>query len=243
MGETSEQVQQSVAFTYDWYANFLADIDAAGYTFRSFEDDLGDGDVVLRHDVDLSVDDALEMARLEAAQDVSATYFVLLSSALYNPFRGSTRRAIREIASLGHDVALHFSTHEYWDANEPPKTEALEARVAEELAVLETVTGKSTSVVSFHRPPEWVFGESYDGFTSTYEQRFFEAVEYVADSKMRWREQVPDVASFSDTVQVLTHPGLWSDVDSSFEERIEAAAAATCRFASREAHREFLGGR
>lgn len=242
MGKPPEQVQRSMEFTYDWYAGFLADVQAAGYAFRSFDDDLGRDDVVLRHDVDLSVDAALTMARLEAAQGVTATYFVLLSSPLYNPFRGAVRDAIREIASLGHHVGLHFSTHEYWDADEPPARDELEARVDAELDGLATVTGERYDVVSFHKPPEWVFGETYDGFTSAYAQRFFEDVEYVADSRMRWRDDPPDVADFGDTVQVLTHPGLWSDADGSFADRVEDAATATCRYASREAHREFLGG-
>ncbi len=242
MGETSKQLQRTVDFTYDWYGDFLDDVKAAGYAFRSFHDDLTAGDVVLRHDVDLSVDDALTMARLEADRDVTATYFVLLSSALYNPLRGETRDAVREIQSLGHEVALHFSTHEYWPADSPPGDDELQARVAEELAILETVTGDDRRLVSFHKPPQWTFARSYDGFTSTYEARFFEDVQYVADSRQRWRDDPPAVEDFEDTVQVLTHPGLWANEDGAFDERIEQAVTASCKTAGRTAGREFLGG-
>ncbi|NHN43174.1 hypothetical protein G9C85_16265 [Halorubellus sp. JP-L1] len=243
MEESPEQVQRPMEFTYDWYADFLSDLQADGYTCRTFHEDLGDGDVVLRHDVDLSVDAAARMAALEAAQNVQSTYFFLLSSMLYNPMRGDARRTIRDISSLGHQVGLHFSTHEYWGADEEPSRAELEARVADELETFETVLGESTDVVSFHKPPSWVFGESYDGFESTYAQRFFEDVEYVADSRMRWRDDPPDVADFSGPVQVLSHPGLWREDDGTFRDRIGEAVMESCQTAGREADREFLGGR
>jgi len=40
--------------------------------------------------------------------------------------------------------------------------------------MLESVTGVSVDTVSFHVPPEWVLRRSFDGFVSTYEERFLE---------------------------------------------------------------------
>ena len=43
-----------------------------------------DGDVILRHDVDLSLDAALRMAELEADAGAAATYFLMTGSVFYN---------------------------------------------------------------------------------------------------------------------------------------------------------------
>ena len=42
-----------VGFTYDWYRTFLADLRERGRRFRSYDDTLTAGDVLLRHYVDL----------------------------------------------------------------------------------------------------------------------------------------------------------------------------------------------
>ena len=79
MSERAEQSTQhdsptgTVEFTYDWYRDFLRRLSAEGYDFRSFDDSLGDGDVVLRHDIDLSLDAAVKMARIEANAGVEST--------------------------------------------------------------------------------------------------------------------------------------------------------------------------
>ena len=231
------------AFTYDWYREFLERLRSAGYRFRSFDDDPDDGGVFLRHDVDLSPRRALEMARLEADAGVSATYLFLLSSPLYNPFEGEQRTNIREIASLGHDVGIHFSTHQYWAKDDPPTDAALRDRVAAERSAFDAVIDADAApAVSFHIPPDWVLDRRFDGFRSAYEPALFSEIGYVADSGQRWREDPPRIAELPDALQVLTHPGLWGDEDASFERRIERAAVDAGSRAWELAHREFVDG-
>ena len=55
-----------MAFTYQWYQRFLQELRAHGYRFRPFSASIGYGDIVLRHDMDLSVDAAVTMAHIEA---------------------------------------------------------------------------------------------------------------------------------------------------------------------------------
>ena len=240
----AEQLNQSlgdVEFTHHWYRGFLQRLLADGYEFRAFSDAIGSGDVLLRHDIDLSVDAAVRMARIEAELNVQSTYCVLLTSPLYNPFEGEYRDALREIESLGHEVALHFSTHEYWSADEPPNEAAIEDRVREERAVLETLVSP-TETVSFHRPPSWVLDRSFDGFESTYAPAHFSDIGYVADSNQRWREEPPVVEAFPETVQLLTHPGLWAETDGEFDQRIERAISDACRHGERNTRSEFNSG-
>ena len=100
---------RAIAFTHQWYRQFLQELRANGYQFRSFSASLGDGDVVLRHDVDLSIDAAVTMAHTEADLGIESTYCVLLTSPLYNPNEATHREALQTIESLGHDVTLHLA--------------------------------------------------------------------------------------------------------------------------------------
>ena len=68
---------------------------------------------ILRHDIDMSPQQALEIARIEAGLGIRATYTVLLTGEFYNPFEASTRALLREIKALGHDIGLHFDAAYY----------------------------------------------------------------------------------------------------------------------------------
>ena len=74
----------SCAFTLDHYDELLEAARAGGYRFAGFESPPGRGDLLLRHDVDLSLDAALRIAELEAAAGASATYFLMTESVFYN---------------------------------------------------------------------------------------------------------------------------------------------------------------
>jgi len=233
----------NVDFTFGWYRTFLERLRSDGYRFRSFEEGADGDGVFLRHDVDLSISAALDVARLEANLDVTSTYLFLLTSPLYNPFEAEQRARIEEIADLGHDVGLHFSTHQYWPKEDPPEEEALRDRVVAERSAMETMVDVDVAeTTSFHIPPEWMLDREIAGLQSTYEPAFFSEMGYVADSGQRWRDDPPTVGSLPDRVQVLTHPGLWGDVDAEFERRIEAAADDAVTRTRLQTHREFIDG-
>ena len=54
----------SCAFSLDHYGELLEAARAGGYSFAGFESPPRPGDLLLRHDVDLSLDAALRMAEL-----------------------------------------------------------------------------------------------------------------------------------------------------------------------------------
>ena len=233
--------QRQFAFTLDRYRELLESLRAAGYTFRSFGEPAEDS-VILRHDVDLSTTAALRMAQVESSLGVTSTYHVLLSSPLYNPFEAVTRVRIKQLESLGHDVALHFSTHAYWDG-EPADESALLDRVDAELTALDSLLSEDVAeTVSFHIPPEWVLDRSFPGVHSAYEPRYFADIGYVADSGQRWREEPPRVDDLPSTVQLLVHPGLWGASDEGFEACVDRAIDEATTHVRDAAHREFIDG-
>lgn len=72
-----------------------------------------DKQILLRHDVDLSLDYALDMALLEKDNGIHATYYILLSSSLYTPLSPEGRGKVKAIREAGHEVALHVDSRYY----------------------------------------------------------------------------------------------------------------------------------
>ncbi|MGZ4395766.1 MAG: hypothetical protein ACXVZ2_10440, partial [Gaiellaceae bacterium] len=74
----------SCALDLEHYRELLEAIRAGGYRFAFFDRPPEPGTVILRHDVDLSLDAALTMAELEAEAGAAATYFLMTRSEFYN---------------------------------------------------------------------------------------------------------------------------------------------------------------
>lgn len=211
-----------VQYTYDWYQNFIQELDHSGYEFHKFNSFDRDNSqaVIIRHDVDWSPQAAAKIAEIESECDVNSTYFFLVTSPFYNLLSESVRGLIRQIESLGHNIGLHFSVHQYWNNKRPPDEE-LTAAIKREQSVLQTVVDNLANQVAFHNPPEWIIDEEFDQFSSTYEPQFISSADYVADSLYRWKDDSPKPESFGDRVQILTHPALWGSEAATPQERIQ----------------------
>ena len=101
-------------FTYGAYKEMLNSLRDHGYKFADYINcDDYERCVILRHDIDDSVECALKMAQIEAAEKVKSTYFVLLTSEFYNVASKANKEKILEIKELGHDIGLHFDELNY----------------------------------------------------------------------------------------------------------------------------------
>lgn len=205
-------------FTFDRYVDVLTCLLDAGLEPRRYDDPIHEDTLLLRHDVDWSPRKALRIAELEADNGVRSTFFFLLTSPFYNPFNQQVREIINNVTEMGHDVGVHFSTHQYWTT--APPAEELTTRVEREIETLRAITDTTIDVVSFHNPPEWIIRERFDGFHNTYEPRFFDDIAYRADSNQRWREQPPFEGGIPAPLQILTHPVLWGERDAYATDRL-----------------------
>lgn len=212
---------QRLSYTLEEYEKLLESLLADGYSFTGFSP-LAEGEIALRHDVDLSPETALEMARIETRLGIRATYCFLVTTPIYNLLAVEENEALREIDGLGHDVALHFNTHYYW--NERPPSAEFKRRVRAEREVLDRLV-KESGVVSFHRPPEWVLGEAFEGFENAYGPRYFTEVDYCSDSSQKWRREPPFPDGRPDRFQLLVHPGLWGAAGREFAEIVAGVEA------------------
>ncbi len=78
-----------------------------------FHDKVYDKQILLRHDVDLSLHYALDMALVEKDQGIRATYYILLHSSLYSPLSPEGRETVRKIKEAGHEIGLHIDSRYY----------------------------------------------------------------------------------------------------------------------------------
>ena len=103
-----------INFTYKSFAELIALLRGSGYSFANFTNhDNVNKPVILRHDIDLSLGKALELARIEHENNVSATYFVLLSTDFYNIFSIKSNEILVKILGLNHEIGLHFDETRY----------------------------------------------------------------------------------------------------------------------------------
>lgn len=184
------------------------------YVFRRFTDySPSERFVLWRHDVDFSPQAAVKMAEREAAENVVATYFVLLHSDFYNLLERDVTNCVRRLVQLGHDVGLHFDP-EYDQVSDEP---ALVAGLTRERRLLEEVVSRPVTTFSFHNPNErtavWNAPE-YAGMVNAAASYFYTGVSFCSDSNGYWRRRrLEDVltAASDERLQVLTHPEMWQD--------------------------------
>lgn len=172
----------------------------------------------LRHDVDLSLDRARDLALVERDWGVRATYHVMFASPFYDPSSTSGRAELAEIARAGHEVGLHYYAPR--DAGGP--AELLDA-ISAECARLEDIVGAHVRSLSFHIPPPSMIqgpllvAERVNAYAADLMQW------YLSDSAGRWREGDPreSIASpRSSVLQLLVHPIWWGVENERPEDRL-----------------------
>jgi hypothetical protein len=178
----------SCSFDLDHYRELLAAARAGGYRFAHFDRPPAPGDLLLRHDVDLSLDAALVLAELEAEEDASATYFLMTESVFYNLASSEGVRATARLRELGHRIGLHaVYPHAAFDQRFDP-------------------------VLAWHNPdPEYMTRAVTHGVNAM-QPGYFDPSTYRSDSNRRWRSGCPhdDLRGGRfPWLQLLTHPEIW----------------------------------
>ena len=175
-------------FSLDHYAELLDAARAGGYRFQHFDRLPEAGDVLLRHDVDLSLDAALRLAELEASAGATATYFLMTESVFYNLASAEGREAIERLRGLGHRVGLHAVY---------PRLELDE---------------RFDAAVAWHNPDPEYMRVPVDGAVNVMQDGYFDPATYRSDSNQHWRSGCPHDALREGAfpwLQLLTHPEIW----------------------------------
>lgn len=170
------------------YEVLLEAAQAGGYRFVAFDKDPEPGDVFLRHDVDLALEAAVAMGRLEAEMGVRATYFLMTRSVFYNLASRAGERALGELRSLGHSVG-HHAIWPHVDLDD-----------------------RFDRVVAWHNPDPEYMGDPIPGAVNPMEEPWFSPGHYRSDSNQLWRSGCPHgplARKELDWLQLLVHPEIW----------------------------------
>ncbi|HUF00939.1 MAG TPA: hypothetical protein VMN35_00810 [Gaiellaceae bacterium] len=195
----------SCSFDLDHYRELLEAARLGGYRFARFGDGPERGDLLLRHDVDLSLAAALEMAEVEAELEARTTYLLMTESVFYNLASPEGVAAIARLRELGHAVGLH----------------AVHPNVV--------LDDRFDPVVSWHNPKPGYMSEPIEGAVNAYAEPYFSPQTYRSDSNQRWRAGCPHEelrAGAFPWLQVLVHPEIWVYPGSTMDQTMRAMVAA-----------------
>jgi hypothetical protein len=198
------------SFTLEHYRELLRGAQDAGYRFAGFDAPPRSGDLLVRHDVDLSLGAALAMAELEAEVGASSTWFLMTRSVFYNLLSEEGERAIARLRKLGGRVA-HHAVWPHVDLDD-----------------------RFEPVVAWHNPDRAYQNAPIEGATNAMEPPWFDSVHFRSDSNQSWRAH--DVAGGCpheelargalDWLHVNIHPEIWVYEGESMRETMESFLSA-----------------
>lgn len=176
--------------------------------------------VIMRHDVEFSIERAYKMSLVESEEAFSSTYFVQITNNSYNAFSKTSIDMIKDMAARGHTIGLHYHL------NGELNPILVRDGVRDQLRIMSEMLGMEINCYSFHRPVKEVYyyNISIPYTINAYSKEFFTYAEnvkdddildvkYIADSKHRWNYGYPDYKTLMkyDKVQILVHPFSWTE--------------------------------
>lgn len=189
-------------FAYAEYSAFLERSKARAPLFP-LRDSSGQPGIILRHDVDLDVEPALQLSEVEASVGVRSSFFFLVTADTYNVQAAVNRRALGTMHAAGFEIGLHFDPSIY----ETAVPEELDVHARREAGVLENIIGAAVTSVSLHNPSIRNEFPLLPSFKNAYDPSIFRPEIYLSDSRLIFRTD-PDVfvSSVSGVAQLLFHP-------------------------------------
>lgn len=226
-------------FTYSSYRDLTALLREQGYAICSYHNyEAQRRCAILRHDIDNSPEAALRLAETEAEASVFSTWFVMVTSDLYNPASARNLAALSALRRMGHEIGLHFDEKAYGDSLPPAR---LVPAIQREAGILSDILGEPVTTVSMHRPSRQTLEADLriPGMVNSYGHTFFRDFKYLSDSRRRWREPVCEIirSRAHERLHILTH-AFW------YHEREQSIGETVGRFvrgANRERYEQLRG--
>ena len=167
--------------------------------------------IILRHDIDFSLDNALKFANIENKLGISSTYFIRLHSKYYNPLEYNSYNIIKAIQGLGHEIGFHQEPD--FSSLFPNPNEYLKQEIKSFNLLFQThIKGVST-----HEPDRrgiQITPQNISEFDLEYESYFpifTQQMKYISDSGARWREGCMSewINQEKSKLYINTHPFWW----------------------------------
>ncbi len=206
-------------FSYEDYKAIIRIIKTTGLQTDYMHALTRDRFIIMRHDVEYSVERAYELAKVEESMDFTSNYFFQWTNNSYNILSRKNMDRIKDMHERGHNIGLHFALNGLTDMEQVKK------RIVQEFNILSEMFGFPITQFSVHRPSKDVLRENIKlpGIINAYQDEFFTfgenvtedtpvAVKYLSDANHIWRYGYPDEKNIleHDKVQILTHPFAWT---------------------------------
>jgi hypothetical protein len=193
-------------FTLDHYRDLLRAAKAGGYRLVGFDHPPEPGDLIVRHDVDLSLVAALRMAEVEADAGAWSTWTLMTRSAFYNLDSVEGEHAIARLRALGGRIAHHA----VW-----PHVD---------------LDGRFEPVVAWHNPDLDYVMEPIGGATNPMSPPWYDPERFRSDSNQRWGHRGQDAdcphealaAGAFEWLQLVIHPEIWVYAGATMRETMES---------------------
>ena len=184
-------------FSYDDYKEIIRVIQSTGLQAGYEEALTKDRFIIMRHDVEYSVDRAYALANILSRRN---------------------QDLIRDMHERGHVIGLHYALNGMTDM------ELVRKQIKKEIDILSEMLGFPITQFSVHRPSADILRENIKlpGILNAYQDEFFTFadrvtketklnVKYMSDANHIWRYGYPTRENIlgHDKVQILTHPFAW----------------------------------
>ena len=205
-------------FSFEDYKNIIRIIKSTDRYMDYHKALTSDKFILMRHDVEYSVERAYELAKVESSMDFTSTFFFQWTNNSYNILSRKNKDLIKDMHERGHTIGLHFALNGMTDM------EQIRKQIVKEIDILNSMFEFKMDTFSIHRPSKDVLRENIKlpGIINAYQDEFFTfaenvtestpvSVKYLSDANHIWRYGYPDEKNIleNDKVQILTHPFAW----------------------------------
>ncbi|HSJ93166.1 MAG TPA: hypothetical protein VK896_03935 [Gaiellaceae bacterium] len=180
-------------FSLAHYRELLEAARSGGYRFAGFDGPPREGDLIVRHDVDVSLEAAVRMAEVEAEAGAWSTWFLMTRSVFYNLDSEVGERTIARLRELGGRIG-HHAVWPHVDLDD-----------------------RFEAVVAWHNPDLDYVAKPVVGATNVMAPPFYDPERFRSDSNHRWSHRgnahdCPHAALAGGELEwlhVVVHPVIW----------------------------------
>ncbi len=206
-------------FSYDDYREIVKAVKDSG-RYCGYKDAIQrDSFVIMRHDVEYSVERAYELSKIEESLDFTSNFFFQWTNNSYNLLSKKNMDMIKDMHERGQTIGLHFALNGMTDIQQ------IRLQIIKEMDILSDMFGFTVDTFSIHRPSADVLRENIKlpGILNAYQDEFFTfaehvdpdapiEVKYLSDANHIWRYGYPDRETIfaNPKVQILVHPFGWT---------------------------------
>jgi len=226
-------------YTQKMYARLMEGVARSHRTYsiidyvRAHQDDSLPNDfLIIRHDVDGNVNNALAMAKIDARLGIQATYYFRLKPWLFRP------QIVHSIADLGHEIGYHYEVLSDAKGDFKRAREIFAANLSKlrRIAPVKTVCMHGRAMSKHHNLDFWkkYSLEEFDLVAEPYLNIDYSDMYYFTDTGLCWDNQrfnlrdivqskgnmniksTPELLGFINSTAnlkgaVLTHTNIWTD--------------------------------